>query len=390
MRTQVAIIGAGPAGLLLAHLLDAHGVDSVVLENRSEEYVRARIRAGILEQSSVDVLTQHGLGDRLAAQGMRHRGIYLQYPHERHHLDFADLVGRRVWVYGQTEVQKDLVAARRLADQEIHYEIGETALHDVDTEHPSVSFVAADGRRQRLTADAIAGCDGSFGPSRQAVPERVRQVWERSYPYAWLGVLADVAPSTDELIYAWHPEGFALHSMRSHRVSRLYLQVRPDERIEDWPDDRIWEALARRLGDGEDGWKLTPGPITDKSVLPMRSHVQSPMRYGRLFLAGDAAHIVPPTGAKGLNLAIADVALLAPALAALLRGAESLADAYSETALRRVWRCTHFAWWMTTMLHASGDPFDAQLQLAQLRWVTRSRAAAAALAENYAGLPLGV
>jgi len=388
MRTQVAIVGAGPAGLLLAHLLDEQGVESVVLENRSEEYVLARIRAGILEQSSVDVLTDHGLGARLGAEGMRHRGIHLQFPHERHHLDFAELVGRRVWVYGQTEVQKDLVAARHAAGQAILYEIGETAVHDVDTERPAVTFVDADGRRQRLTADAVVGCDGSFGPSRQAVPERVRQVWERVYPYAWLGILADVPPSTEELIYAWHPEGFALHSMRSHRVSRLYLQVRPDERIEEWPDDRVWAELARRLGHGQDGWELTPGPVTEKSVLPMRSFVQSPMRYGRLFLAGDAAHIVPPTGAKGLNLAIADVALLAPALAALVRGDGAAADAYSSTALRRVWACTHFSWWMTTMLHASGDPFDAQLQLAQLRWVTSSRAAAAGLAENYAGLPL--
>ena len=242
----------------------------------------------------------------------------------------------------------------------------------------------------RLDADVVVGCDGSFGPSRGAVPEAVRQTWERVYPYSWLGVLADVAPSTDELIYAWHPDGFALHSLRSATVSRLYLQVPNGTDIAQWSDDRIWEALATRLGHGQDGWQLTPGPVTEKSVLPMRSYVQTPMRHGNLFLAGDAAHIVPPTGAKGLNLAIADVGLLAPALVARLRRKDDRpADAYSDTALRRVWRCTHFSWWMTTMLHASGDPFDEQLQLSQLRWVASSDAGAQGLAENYAGLPIG-
>ncbi|MET0415085.1 MAG: 4-hydroxybenzoate 3-monooxygenase, partial [Actinoplanes sp.] len=241
---------------------------------------------------------------------------------------------------------------------------------------------------RRLEADVIAGCDGSFGPSRSAAPS---QSFERVYPYSWLGILADVAPSTDELIYAWHPHGFALHSMRSETVSRLYLQVPNGTDPAAWPDDRIWEELAARLGHGQDGWKLTPGPITDKSVLPMRSYVQTPMRHGRLFLAGDAAHIVPPTGAKGLNLAIADVTLLGKALVAFFSdGSSELIDAYSDDALRRVWRCTHFSWWMTTMLHASDDPFDAQLQLSQLRWVTSSAAGATGLAENYAGLPIGV
>jgi p-hydroxybenzoate 3-monooxygenase len=243
---------------------------------------------------------------------------------------------------------------------------------------------------QRIDAQAIAGCDGSFGPSRAAMPDATRDTWERVYPYSWLGILADVAPSTDEIIYAWHPDGFGMHSMRSATVSRLYLQVPNGTDVADWSDDRIWTALATRLGHGQDGWTLTPGPITDKSVLPMRSFVQSPMRHGRLFLAGDAAHTVPPTGAKGLNLAIADVALLAPALGRLVRKNDTaLADAYSDTALRRVWRCEHFSWWMTTMLHISGDPFDAQLQLSQLRWVTSSAAGSAGLAENYAGLPIG-
>jgi p-hydroxybenzoate 3-monooxygenase len=389
-RTQVAIIGAGPAGMLLAHLLDAEGVESVVLETRSEQYVASRIRAGILEQSTVDLLHECGLGDRLAREGDQHRGIHLQWPHERHHLDFVDLTGRSVWVYGQTEVQKDLIQARTAAGQAIHYEVQDTALHDLDSDQPSVSFTDVDGRERRVTADVVVGCDGSFGPSRGEVPADVRRQWEKVYPYSWFGILADVAPSTDELIYAWHDDGFALHSMRSATVSRFYLQVPNDTDPDDWSDDRIWDSLAARLGHGQDGWELHSGPITDKSVLPMRSFVQTPMRHGRLFLAGDAAHIVPPTGAKGLNLAVADVALLAPALVDLVRKDDHrLADGYSDTALRRVWRCTHFSWWMTTMLHHSDDPFDEQLQLSQLRWVTSSEAGATGLAENYAGLPIG-
>jgi p-hydroxybenzoate 3-monooxygenase len=390
MRTQVAIVGAGPAGLLLSHLLAADGIESVVVEARSRSYVEGRIRAGILESSTVRLLDAYGLGDRLHREGHEHRGIYLQWPHERHHLDFVDLGSSAIWLYGQTEVTKDLGRAREADGQQIVYEISGTALHDVDTEHPYVTFTTVDGHEQRLDADVVVGCDGSFGPSRAAVPEGVKQTWERTYPYSWLGILADVAPSTDELIYAWHPDGFAMHSMRSASVSRLYLQVPPGTDIAEWSDDRIWDALARRLGHGQDGWKLTPGPITDKSVLPMRSFVSQPMRHGRLFLAGDAAHIVPPTGAKGLNLAVADVALLAPALAGLVRRHDpTLADAYSDTALRRVWRCTHFSWWMTTMLHTNGDPFDQQLQLSQLRWLASSRGGAAGLAENYAGLPIG-
>jgi p-hydroxybenzoate 3-monooxygenase len=387
MRTRVAIVGAGPAGLLLSHLLAGEGVESTVIEIRSEAYVLSRIRAGVLEDSSVELLKSVGLGDRLVREGMEHRGIYLQWPNERHHLDFVDLVDRSVWVYGQTEVQKDLVAARRSAGQHVEYEVTDTALHDVDTDHPYVTFVDAAGVPQRLDAEVIVGCDGSHGPSRTAIP--ALQTWERTYPFAWLGVLAQVAPSSDELIYAWHPDGFALHSMRSHEISRFYLQVAPDEDLAAWSDDRIWSALAARLGHGQDGWQLADGPIIEKSVLPMRSRVATPMRHHRLFLAGDAAHIVPPAGAKGLNLAIADVALLAPAIAALLKGDPGLADSYSERALRRVWRCTHFSWWMTTMLHRHGDDFDAQLQLAQLQWVTGSTAGAQGLAENYAGLPLG-
>jgi p-hydroxybenzoate 3-monooxygenase len=397
MRTDVAIIGAGPAGLLLAHLLAQDGIESVVVESRSREYVAARIRAGILESSSVDRLRSVGLGAGIDAGGDEHRGIYLQWPSERHHLDFVDLVGRSVWVYGQTQLQADLVAASEAAGRPVFYEASGVALHDLETERPYVTFTDSSGASpsntvRRIDAAVIAGCDGSFGPSRAAMPDGQRETWERVYPYSWLGILADVAPSTDELIYAWHPDGFAMHSMRSATVSRLYLQVPNGTDVADWSDDRIWAALATRLGHGtvQDGWQLTPGPITDKSVLPMRSFVQSPMRHGRLFLAGDAAHTVPPTGAKGLNLAVADVALLAPALHSLLRKNDgTLAGAYSDTALRRVWRCEHFSWWMTSMLHISGDPFDAQLQLSQLRWVTSSQAGAAGLAENYAGLPIG-
>ena len=390
MRTRVAIIGAGPAGLLLAHLLDQEGVDSVLIENRSPDYVLGRIRAGVLESSSVDLLKEVGVGERIAREGMEHRGIYLQWPEERHHIDFVDHVGRSVWIYGQTEVTKDLMDARAAADQQSFYSVADVVLHDIESDRPSVTFTAADGREHRVEADVIAGCDGFHGPSRHAIPSSVQKTWERVYPYAWLGVLADVHPSTDELIYAWHPDGFALHSLRSETVSRLYLQVDPDDDIANWSDDRIWDSLAARLGDGQNGWRLNPGPITEKSILPMRSFVSTPMRHGRLFLAGDAAHIVPPTGAKGLNLAVADVAVLSGALVAWLRdGSSELADSYSDTALRRVWRCTHFSWFMTSMLHTSGDAFDAQLQLSQLRWIASSHAGSAGLAENYAGLPIG-
>jgi p-hydroxybenzoate 3-monooxygenase len=391
MRTEVAIIGAGPAGLLLSHLLAREGVESVVVETRSRQYVERRIRAGILESSTVELLDAAGLGQRLHQEGHEHRGIYLQWPEQRHHLDFVDLVGRSVWVYGQTEVTRDLGQARDAAGQALYYEVRDTRVGDPDSEHPYVTFVDASGRSTRLDAEVVVGCDGSFGPSRAAFPRAAELVWERDYPYSWLGVLADVAPSTDELIYAWHPDGFALHSMRSPTVSRLYLQVPNGTDVAEWSEQRIWEALAVRLGHGKDGWQLTPGPIVEKSVLPMRSFVMSTMRYGRLFLAGDAAHIVPPTGAKGLNLAVADVALLAPALAALLRKSDPApAAAYSQTALRRVWRCTHFSWWMTTMLHITADPFDTQLQLSQLAWVAASTAGATGLAENYAGLPIGM
>jgi len=375
--------------MLLSHLLAADGIDSVIVEARTQAYVLSRIRAGILEDTSVQLLRSVGLGDRLDREGLEHRGIYLQLPGHRQHVDFADLVGRTVTVYGQTEVQKDLVAARAADAQIVYYQASDVALHDITAERPSVTFTDGDGTPCRIEASVIAGCDGSFGPSRSAIADNAKQTWSRTYPYSWLGVLADVAPSTDELIYAWHPEGFAMHSMRSPNVSRFYLQVPNDTDITDWSADRIWTNLQRRLGEGIDGWTLRSGPILESSVLPMRSYVSAPMRHGNLFLAGDAAHIVPPTGAKGLNLAISDVGLLAPALSSLLdKNDDTLADRYSETALRRVWRSTHFSSWMTNLLHVNGDPFDAQLQRSQLEWIRTSRAAAADLAANYTGAPL--
>ena len=388
MRTQVAIIGAGPAGLTLSQLLARSGIESVVVENRSREYVEARIRAGVLEQGTVDVLTEAGVGERMAREGLRHDGIHLQWPGERHHLDFPALCGRSVWIYGQTEVVKDLIAARLADGQELFFDVRDTAVHDVTSDRPSVTFTDADGVARTVTCDVVVGADGFHGVSRGAVPAELRRAWERDYPFAWLGILADVEPSTDELIYAWHPHGFALNSMRSPTVTRLYLQVDPGEKLEDWPDDRIWDELGVRLG--LDGWTLKTGPVTDRSITPMRSFVSTPMRHGRLFLAGDAAHIVPPTGAKGLNLAILDVTLLARALEAFFGEKRTeLLDSYSDDALAQVWRRTHFSWWMTTMLHAHGDEFDRRLQLAQLQYVTSSEAAASGLAENYTGLPLG-
>jgi len=388
MRIQVGIVGAGPAGLLLSHLLAQRGIDSVVVENRSRAYCEARQRAGLLEDGTVKLLREAGLGQRLDAEGLEHGGIYLQFGGERHHLDFRDLTGgRTVTIYAQTEIVKDLIA-RRLADGgALEFDVTGTAVADLDTDRPVLSYTTAGGERRELICDAIAGCDGFHGICRPAVPAHLLTVRDRDYPYAWLGIIAEVPPSTDELIYTHHPDGFALHSMRTPQVSRLYLQVRPDERIGEWPDDRIWAALRRRFG--LPGWELKEGPITDKAITPMRSFVSSPMRYGRLFLAGDAAHIVPPTGAKGLNLAFADVTVLTEALDLMMRGDSRLADGYSDACLGRVWRATHFSWWMTSMLHTQpgGDPMDTDLQLAQLRYVTTSRAAATSLAENYTGYP---
>ncbi|HEV7898552.1 MAG TPA: 4-hydroxybenzoate 3-monooxygenase [Planosporangium sp.] len=389
VRTQVGIVGAGPAGLLLSHLLGLAGIDSVIVETRSREYVEHRQRAGVLEQPTVDLLRGAGLGERLDREGLEHGGIHLQFDGERHHVDFRDLTGGAgVTVYGQTEVVKDLIVARLSAGQRVEFEVTDTEVDELTGDRPVIRYTATDGQRVELRCDAIAGCDGFHGICRPAVPPGTLTVRERAYPYAWLGILADVPPSTDELIYAYHPRGFAMHSMRSPEVSRLYLQVDPAEDLAEWPDERIWDELDRRLG--VDGWQLKRGPVREKSVTAMRSFVSAPMRYGRLFLAGDAAHIVPPTGAKGLNLAVADVAVLSEALVALVRdGRHGLADAYSETCLRRVWRATHFSWWMTSMLHIQpgADNLESELQLSQLRYVTSSRPAAVTLAENYVGLP---
>jgi p-hydroxybenzoate 3-monooxygenase len=389
MRTQVGIVGAGPAGLLLSHLLALHGIDSVVVDDRGEEHIVARARAGVLEHGSAELLREAGLGERMDREGIVHGGIYLQYDGVREHLDFRDLTGgRTVMVYAQTEVVRDLVAARKAAGARLEFEVRDTEVDELRSDRPVLRYTSADGTRREVVCDAIAGCDGFHGVCRPSIPAGELTVVDRDYPYAWLGILARVPPSTDELIYAYHPDGFALHSLRSPQVSRLYLQVDPDERLDAWPDERIWAQLRRRFA--LDGWELADGPIFDRSITPMRSFVASPMRYGRLFLAGDAAHIVPPTGAKGLNLAIADVAVLAEALVALLRdGRPQLADEYSRRCLERVWRATHFSWWMTTMLHRApdGDPMQEQLRLSQLRYTTSSRAAATTVAENYVGYP---
>jgi p-hydroxybenzoate 3-monooxygenase len=386
-RTQVGIVGAGPAGLLLSHLLALRGIDSIVVENRSRAYCEARQRAGLLEAGTVELLRAVGLGARMDAEGLEHGGIYLQFEGERHHLDFRDLAGgRSVTIYAQTEIVKDLIRTRLAAGAMIEFEVSDTEVGQLDTDRPVLRFTDSAGTGHEVTCDAIAGCDGFHGICRDSMPPALIQVAERGYPYSWLGILATVPPSTDELIYCRHEDGFALHTMRTPQVSRLYLQVPADEEIESWSDDRIWAELRYRLG--VPGWDLKEGPITEKAISPMRSFVASPMRYRRLFLAGDAAHIVPPTGAKGLNLAIADVTALAAALISLLRDRRGeLAEAYSDTCLSRVWRATHFSWWMTSMLHVDphADQFEAALQLSQLRYVISSRAAATTLAENYTG-----
>jgi p-hydroxybenzoate 3-monooxygenase len=387
MRTQVGIVGAGPAGLMLARLLQLHGIDAVVLEARSREHVEQRIRAGVLEQGTADLLEAAGVGERMRREGLVHQGIELQFDGERHRIPLSDLAdGRTIVVYGQTEVVKDLIAARLQSGAPLLFEVSGVGVHELDSERPAIRF-EHEGREQELECDFIAGCDGFHGVCRAAIPEAALRTYSRDYPFGWLGILAAVAPSSDELIYAHHERGFALHSLRSPELSRLYVQCRPDEDIAEWPDERIWEELQLRLG--LEGWTLAEGPVLEKGVTGMRSFVVEPMAYGRLYLAGDAAHIVPPTGAKGLNLAIADVRILAEALASWhVSGNRSLLDAYSATCLRRVWRAEHFSWWMTSMLHRSpeGDPFEQKLQLSQLRNVVSSRAAASVLAENYVGL----
>jgi p-hydroxybenzoate 3-monooxygenase len=387
MRTQVGIVGAGPAGLLLSHLLHLNGIESVVLELRDREYIEKRVRAGVLEQSTVDTLREAGVSARLDEQGLRHEGIELRFDGEGHRVPMTELTGRAITVYGQQEVVKDLVA-RRLADGgEIRFEVSDVRLDRLTTDQPVIHF-RHQGRDEELVCDFVAGCDGYHGVSRGSAPSGALKAYERVYPFGWLGILAEAKPAVDELIYCLHENGFALYSMRSPRVSRLYLQVPADEEIEAWPDDRIWAELATRFRLVGSDWRPNEGPIFDKGVTPMRSFVTEPMRYGRLLLAGDAVHIVPPTGAKGLNLAVNDVRLLARALDSWYSSRnERLLDSYTEDALSRVWRVQHFSWWMTSMLHRfpGDDAFQHRLQVAQLRNVVESRAYATALSENYVG-----
>jgi p-hydroxybenzoate 3-monooxygenase len=390
MRTQVGIVGAGPAGLLLSHLLHIQGVESVVLESRSREEIEATIRAGVLEQSTVDLLVDSGVGGRMQREGFVHQGIYLRFGGRTHHIDFTELTGgRSITVYAQHEVIKDLVKARLEAGGQILFEVRNTSLYDFDTAAPKIRFHHQNAVHE-LDCDFIAGCDGFHGVSRPAIASRLRTEFSRVYPFGWFGVLIEAPPATDELIYAHHERGFALVSTRSPRIQRLYLQCDPDDDVKNWPDARIWEELHARLATG-DGWKLTEGRIFQRGIIAMRSFVVEPMRCGRLFLAGDAAHIVPPTGAKGLNLAAADVRVLSRAFGAYFAtGSTELLEQYSDTALRRVWRAEYFSWWMTSMLHRFHDdtPFQHRLQLAELSYVTSSRAKAMTLAENYVGLPL--
>jgi p-hydroxybenzoate 3-monooxygenase len=388
VRTQVGIVGAGPAGLLLSHLLHLRGIESVVLEARSRDYVEKRVRAGVLEQGTVDALVATGVGGRLLREGLVHHGIELRFGGQPHRIAFERLVpGRAVTIYGQQEVVKDLIAARLAAGGQILFEASDVSPEDIATPRPAITFTHR-GERHRLDCDVIAGCDGFHGACRRAIPDGVLTEFHREYPFAWLGVLAEVPPSSDELIYAHSDRGFALHSMRSPSLSRFYLQVDRDEDVAKWPDERFWEELRARI-ETVPGWQLQAGPVLEKAVAPMRSFVAEPMRYRSLYLAGDAAHIVPPTGAKGLNLAAADVGVLTEALAAWYAdGSTGLLDEYSATCLRRVWRVQHFSWWMTTLLHALGDHdgFDRKLQRSQLEYVCASQAASASLAENYVGL----
>jgi p-hydroxybenzoate 3-monooxygenase len=389
MRTQVGIVGAGPAGLLLSQLLHLQGIETVVLERRSREYVEGRVRAGVLEQGTVDLLNEAQVGQRMREVGLVHEGIELSFGGARHRIDFKKLTGKVVTVYGQTEVTKDLIAARLAAGGKIIFEAEDVSVHDFEGDWPKIRF-RKDGKAQTLGCDFIGGCDGFHGVCRASLPQDALTVYERLYPFAWLGMLAATPPVSDELIYCHSERGFALFSMRSPTLSRLYIQCTPEENLDEWPDARIWDELRLRLG-GDAAAALQSGPALEKSIAPMRSFVAQPMRFGRLFLAGDAAHIVPPTGAKGLNLAAADVRVLARALVEFYAsGRTDLIEAYSETCLRRVWKAQRFSWWMTSMLHRffGRTPFEDQLQLAELDYVTSSTAAATALAENYVGLPM--
>jgi p-hydroxybenzoate 3-monooxygenase len=389
MKTQVAIVGAGPAGLLLGHLLRAEGVAVTIVERASPDYVLGRIRAGVLERTTTDLLRRLGIDARLDAEGLCHEGFALADGERLIRIDIAGLTGGAVTVYGQTEVTRDLMAAAPERGLEIVYEAGDVALHDIDIDAPYLTF-EQDGAPCRLDARFVVGCDGFHGPSRKAIPASVAKAYEKVYPFGWLGILADVPPCDHELIYANHDRGFALASMRSPTRSRYYIQVPLDDRVEDWPDDRLWDELAVRLGP-EAGSRITRGPALEKSIAPLRSYVFEPMRHGSLFLAGDSAHIVPPTGAKGLNLAASDVAYLSQALSAFFRHNEgALIQGYSQRALARIWKAERFSWQLTSLMHRFPDQsgFDRRMQMAELDYIAGSRAAQTAIAENYVGLPL--
>ena len=391
-RTQVGIVGAGPAGLLLGHLLHLNGIDSVIVEDRSREHVIDRVRAGVLEQGTVDLMKAMGVGGGVQHAGLRHEGLYISFLGQRHRINLAELTGgKAITVYGQNEVVRDLIDARTETQRPLYFEAEQVAVQNLDSSKPLITF-RHEGTDHELGCDFIAGCDGFHGICRPSIPADALTVYEREYPFGWLGILAEAAPSSEELVYTLHERGFALFSMRSPKVTRLYLQVPPDEAIENWSDEAIWDEMLRRMTT-RDGWKPNIGRITQKSVTPMRSFVAAPMRYGRLFLAGDAAHIVPPTGAKGLNLAASDVLVLARALKAFYEmGSREWLDGYSDTCLRRVWKAQRFSWWMTSTLHRSPDEtaFDHQRQIADLDYLTSSCAAMTSLAEQYVGLPMEV
>jgi p-hydroxybenzoate 3-monooxygenase len=391
MHTQVGIVGAGPAGLLLGHLLHLKGIDSVILECRNRDYVIDRVRAGVLEQFTVDLMTQMGVGERLHREGMRHDSLYLSFAGRRHHVPLAELTGgRAIYVYGQNEVVKDLMEARIATGRPLYYEVQNVSVHNIDSTKPRIRYLA-NGKQEELTCDFLAGCDGFHGICRPTLGDAVI-FYDKTYPFGWLGILAEAPPSSEALVYTYHERGFALFSMRSQKITRLYFQVPPDEDVNHWPDDAIWEEMLKRMST-QDGWAPNVGPILNKNVTAMRSFVTEPMCAGRLYLAGDSAHIVPPTGAKGLNLAASDVLHLGRAIAAFYSTSKTdLLDQYSDTALQRVWRAQRFSWWMTQTLHRFPDenPFDYKRQLTDLAYIVSSEAALTSLAENYAGLPMDI